>query len=236
MISGLGGSSNLVFRFDFVGDLVRPAPATLLELDLFRLCVFTGSEDFVGFFGNGLIVCSCGSMSCQWPGPFIVINSPSKSSSYELLSFLPSFTEAKALRRSLDSRPPKLSCGLRCGSCSALGEIAVAKSSSQLSSSVIRLGLGRILRHRDFNAPASSGLLKAPAPGRSFASDRPPLAGVPPRNLDEGPASEPVDCRSLGPEDFRALFHCFTSSTASLKLAGVFDTGASVRRQPVIQA
>ncbi len=36
--------------------------------------------------------------------------------------------------------------------------------------------------------------------------------------------------------DFRASFHCLTSSTASLKLAGGLATGASVRREPTIQA
>ena len=36
--------------------------------------------------------------------------------------------------------------------------------------------------------------------------------------------------------DFKASFHCLTSSTASLKLAGGLATGASVRREPTIQA
>lgn len=36
--------------------------------------------------------------------------------------------------------------------------------------------------------------------------------------------------------DLSASFHCLTSSTASLKLAGGLATGASVRRDPTIQA
>jgi hypothetical protein len=48
-------------------------------------------------------------------------------------SIVPS-SEANAFSLSEESIPPKLSCGRRCGNLSALGEIAVAKSSSQLSS------------------------------------------------------------------------------------------------------
>lgn len=50
-------------------------------------------------------------------------------------------------------------------------------------------------------------------------------------------AFERVELRSdplLG--DLKASFHCFTSSTASLKFAGGFDTGASLLRDPTIQA
>ena len=49
------------------------------------------------------------------------------------LSIVPS-SDAKALSLSEESMPPKLSWGRRCGNLRALGEIAVAKSSSQLSS------------------------------------------------------------------------------------------------------
>lgn len=36
--------------------------------------------------------------------------------------------------------------------------------------------------------------------------------------------------------DLKASFHCLTSSTASLKFAGGFATGASVLLEPIIQA
>jgi hypothetical protein len=36
--------------------------------------------------------------------------------------------------------------------------------------------------------------------------------------------------------DFKASFHCLTSSTASLKFAGGLGTGASLRREPTIHA
>lgn len=82
--------------------------------------------------------------------------------------------------------------------------------------------------------PASSGFLKASAPGRGLARVKGALPGVPPNRV-EGPASEPIDARRDDSEDLRALFHCLTSSTAWLKLEGAFETGASARRHPVIQ-
>jgi hypothetical protein len=41
---------------------------------------------------------------------------------------------AKALSLSLEKRPPKLSCGFKCGICRARGDMLSAKSLSQLSS------------------------------------------------------------------------------------------------------
>ena len=64
----------------------------------------------------------------------MVTKSPSKLWSQLSFSSFGISREAKALRRSEDSRPPKLSWGLNCGRYKALGDIAEAKSSSQLSS------------------------------------------------------------------------------------------------------
>lgn len=84
--------------------------------------------------------------------------------------------------------------------------------------------------------PASSGVLKASTPSLGFARVSGPLAGVPPVKRDGCPAASPVEARREDSEDCSALFHCLTSSTACVKLAGVFETGASARRQPAIQA
>jgi hypothetical protein len=89
---------------------------------------------------------------------------------------------------------------------------------------------------KDANVPNSASLKAlAPAPALSLGLARlsRPL-GVPPEYRDR--PSEPVDKRREVPEELRALFHCLTSSTASLKFAGGFETGASVRRHPTIQA
>lgn len=89
---------------------------------------------------------------------------------------------------------------------------------------------------RALNIPFSSGDLNASAPGLGLASVNGPLAGVPLVKRDEGPVrSEPVDERRAESE-LRALFHCLTSSTAWLKLAGALETGALARREPAIQA
>ena len=84
---------------------------------------------------------------------------------------------------------------------------------------------------------ASSGLLKTPVPALGLAKLRVGLAGVPPPKRCGGPpASEPVDARNDDFESSRAWFHCLTSSTAWLKLAGAFDTCGSARRQLEIHA
>lgn len=84
------------------------------------------------------------------------------------------------------------------------------------------------------NIPGSSTALKASKPSLDFNG---PLTGVPPRSWDATAAvSEPVDDLSAGSEEFKALFHCLTSSTARSKVSGAFDTGASARRRPTIQA
>lgn len=41
----------------------------------------------------------------------------------------------------------------------------------------------------------------------------------------KGPlGSNPIEVRELASDDFRALFHCFTSSTAWLKFDGARET------------
>lgn len=108
----------------------------LTELDLAPCRGFESSVALATvFLGRGRIVCSCESKSWERVlGPLMVNSSPSNSSKLQQ-SLLESVVDAKALSFSLERRPPKLSWGLRRGSCSALRELVVAKSSSQLSSS-----------------------------------------------------------------------------------------------------
>ena len=99
-----------------------------------------------------------------------------------------------------------------------------------ISSQTIRLPWAHEPRCMDDDLLASSGLLKTPVPALGFA-------GLPPPKRCGGPpASEPVEARNDDLESSRAWFHCLTSSTAWLKLAGAFDTCGSARRQLEIHA
>lgn len=106
----------------------------LLRLLLWPCCGLEDSVDLLERRGAGRMVCSCGSLSSICRGCLTVCKSPSKLSS-QLSRTLVSSMEANCLSLSADSIPPKLSCGLRWGRWRALGEMEVAKSSSQLSSS-----------------------------------------------------------------------------------------------------
>jgi hypothetical protein len=104
------------------------------------------------------------------------------------------------------------------------------------------------------HVPILSGDRKASAAFLGFAKESGPLAGVirltvccsfwtfrkgGSRRGGIGLAAfDLVEARNEpGPVgDLRASFHCFTSSTASLKFAGCLATGASERREPTIQA
>jgi hypothetical protein len=184
-------------------------------------------------------------------GPLIVIRSPSKLSSQLSFSALegPSI-EAKDLSLSEENNPPKLSCGLRCGSCRALGDIEVAKSSSQLSSSFFMSA--HLNGEREVILPILSGDRNASAVFLGLARINGPFAGVAKADdccslctfRNEGTLLTGSGLLALDREarkdplfgDFRASFHCLTSSTASLKFAGGFETGASLRREPTIHA
>lgn len=169
--------------------------------------------------------------------------SVAKSSSQLLAMFRHSSMEANCFRRSLESRPPKLSCGFRF--CKALGEMAVAKSLSQLSSPRISISAkcrkARKENTSRLDSPGSSGEPNTSAPDRSFARERGRLArGCSPAvNFEVScpicgrPAllSEPVEALKFVSDDSKARFQRTTSSTASV---GFLDTGASLRRQPTI--
>lgn len=137
MTSGRGGNSNFVPRA-LTGDFGwEEFDGPCLLLWRLWVCWALDSTVLSVFLGSGRMVSSWGSISDQWPSPLIVTSSPPSKvpSQFSESSRCPSI-EAKAFSRSPESRPPKLSCPLICGRWRALGEMAEAKSLSQLSSSV----------------------------------------------------------------------------------------------------
>ena len=161
-------------------------------------------------------IVSNGSDSSEREGLFTV-RSPSKLSS-QFDSSVTVSKEAKALSFSEDNKPPKLSCGRRWGSCRALGDIAEAKSSSQLSSDVLQGDLNGSVLTRGF------GRWSGPRIGvvTMLPGSRRPGMGLEDIGLEpfrDDPASG----------DFRAAFHCCTLLTASSYSVGFLGTTASDR-------
>src|SRR5512142_3048209 len=111
MASGRDGSSNLLANWPLAGDLGCDMCAVGLLPR--RRPTLGDLVAFSDFLGGGRIVRSCGSGSGTCCGPLMVMRAPSKSSSQLLATFLHSSMDAKAFRRSAESMPPKLSCGLR---------------------------------------------------------------------------------------------------------------------------
>lgn len=167
-----------------IGMLFKVDVELLFDWRREGLCDFEGSGTAC-LAAYGRIVCS-GSSSTGWRELLEVSSKLSKLSSDRRTD--PS-SEAKAFSLSDESLPPKLSCGRRWGRCSALGDIAVAKSSSQLSSSsdsAVRkrsavdfvVGEGNVSTKEVFRLEGRGaalwsnlcGFLEAPAPGDRRAS------------------------------------------------------------------
>lgn len=139
MTSGRGGSSNFVpsgFAGDFGWEAFDPPRSLLWRLwPGWSWPRILDSRVRSIFLGSGRIVSSWGSISDQCPRPLIVSSSPSKLESQFSESSRWASMEANAFSLSPDNKPPKLSCPFICGRCRAVGEMVVAKSLSQLSSS-----------------------------------------------------------------------------------------------------
>lgn len=143
------------------------------------------------------------------------VRSPTKLLS-QFVSSVTVSKDAKALSFSEDNKPPKLSWGLRWGSCNAFGDIEETKSASQLSFVVL------------------SGDLNWSVMKRGFAKFNGPLAGVartggcsrrPGTGLED--IGRQVFRNDPALEDFKASFHCCTLFTASSYSVGFFGTTES---------